>query len=183
MRCCSLLPSHQLWNCVLICLFCHWSLVDAVLSFCVIIDLFYNCFLSCYARDAGFSHMYTVSWKQYLLCSVKTLMAITSILVTQHYLFFFVFFLFFFCFVFVLFFFFWVLTCSGLSHLPNGLFYFFLVNKRFQAEKAFNYKQPQVLGWWLLNHARKPIAYFSKYQKKAKSHSQSLLTEKLILIQ
>ena len=28
-----------------------------------------NC-LSCYARDAGFSHMYTESRKQHLLCSV-----------------------------------------------------------------------------------------------------------------
>ena len=174
MRCCSLLPSHQLWNCVLICLFCHWSLVDAVLSFCVIIDLFYNCFLSCYARDAGFSHMYTVSWKQYFLCSVKTLLAITSILVTQHY---------FHCFSFFFFFFFEFWLVVGWAICQMGCFIFFLVNKRFQAEKAFNYKQPQVLGWWLLNHARKPIAYFSKYQKKTKSHCQSLLTEKLILIQ
>ena len=42
------------------------------LSSCAIIDLSCNCFLSCYARDEGFSQMYTESWKQLLSCSVKT---------------------------------------------------------------------------------------------------------------
>ena len=38
-----------------------------------IIGLSFNCFLSWYIGDAGFSHMYTESWKQHLLCSVQTL--------------------------------------------------------------------------------------------------------------
>ena len=149
MRCCSLLPSHQLWNCVLICLFCHWSLVDAVLSFCVIIDLFYNCFLSCYARDAGFSHMYTVSWKQYLLSSVKTLMAITSILVTQHYfhcffLFFCFLFLFFFVFlffVFVFFFEFWLVV--GWAICQMGCFIFSWLTKDSRLRKLLIINSPK----------------------------------------
>ena len=41
--------------------------------FCEIIGLSCNFFLSWYASDAGFSDMYTESWKQHLLCSVKTL--------------------------------------------------------------------------------------------------------------
>ena len=38
--------------------------------------------------------------------------------------------------------------CGRVSSLPNRLssyVFFFLVNKRFQAQIAFNYKQPQVL--------------------------------------
>ena len=53
---------------------------------------------------------------------------------------------------------------SRVGPLPNRQFpyvFFFLVHKRFQTEIDFNYKQPQVLGWRHLTHARKPIAYFS----------------------
>ena len=63
--------------------------------------------------------------------------------------------------------------CSKVRHLPNRLssyVFFFLVNKRFKPEIDFNYKKPQVLRWWHLKHARKPIAYFSYHQKKTKSH-------------
>ena len=153
------------------------------LSFCAIIDLSCNCFLYCYARDVGFSHIYTESWKQHLSCSVKTLFwgGVGGVVpyINGYY--------FNTCYStsFPFFFLFWVLTCSGLSHSPNRLssyVLFFLVNKRLQAEKAFNYKQPQMLGWWLLTHARKPIAYFTKYQKKTKSHCQSLLADELLIL-
>ena len=67
-----------------------------------------------------------------------------SILITRHYFHFSFFFLSFdlieFCFA--------ERGCGRVSSLPNRLssyVFFFLVNKRFQAQIAFNYKQPQVL--------------------------------------
>ena len=52
------------------CFLCpHWPKF-----FYTVIGLSCNCYLSWYARDAGFSHMYIVSWKQQFLFSVKTLL-------------------------------------------------------------------------------------------------------------
>ena len=60
---------------------------------------------------------------------------------------------------------------SGVSHLSHRLspyVFLFLVNKRFQVGIAFNYKQPQVQGWWHSTQARKPIAYFLITKRKQK---------------
>ena len=122
----------------------------------------------------------TESWKQHLLCNVKTiswggvggdstiyyrlLFQNTSLDTISIF------------FVFVLTWLNFVLRlggCSKVSRLPNRLssyVFFFLVNKRFKPEIDFNYKKPQVLRWWHLKHSRKPIAYFSYHQKKTKSH-------------
>ena len=81
--------------------------------------------------------------------------------------------------IFFSFFEFWL---SGLNHLSNRLssyVLFFLVNKRFQAEKAFNYK---VLGWCLLTHARNQLLIFLNTKRKQKSHYQSLLADELLIL-
>ena len=133
--------------------------VSFVPVFCLIfhasIGLSINCSLSWYARDAGFSHMYTESLKNHFMkcedhflgwgtgmwCHI--LLAIISRLITRHYIYFF------FYFDLIKFFFCGLRGCNRVSHLPKRLsscVFIFLVNKRFQAEIAFNCKQPQVLG-------------------------------------
>ena len=126
-----------------------------------------------------FSHMYTESWKQHLLWSVKTLfwgrVGGVSAYINGNTCYSTLFPLFFF------FFEFWLVVGCAICQIGCLLmFYFSWLTKDSRLRKLLIINSPKCL-WWLLTHARKSIAYFSKYQNKTKSHYHSLLADELLI--